>query len=164
MSIEEALVRHNLKIGELAKRTGCLVETVRYYEREGLLPEPIRSDGNYRLYGNAHVDRLRFIRQCRSLDMTLDETRRLLNLRDSPEESCCEVNTLIDEHIRHVIDRIAELKALQKQLKELRNLCQKTEAVKDCEILQSLASPPESPSCPTVGVRVHGRLNKTHKN
>ena len=157
-------MRHNLKIGELAKRTGCLVETVRYYEREGLLPEPIRSDGNYRLYGNAHVDRLRFIRQYRSLDMTLDETRRLLNLRDAPEESCHEVNTLIDEHIRHVIDRIAEMKWLQKQLKELRNRCQKTESVKNCQILQSLASPAEAPTRPTVAVRVHGRLNKTHKN
>ncbi|MHB8770505.1 MAG: Cd(II)/Pb(II)-responsive transcriptional regulator [Syntrophales bacterium] len=153
-----------LKIGELAKRTGCLVETIRYYEREGLLPETTRSDGNYRLYGNAHVERLRFIRQCRSLDMTLDETRRLLNLRDAPEESCHEVNTLIDEHICHVIDRIAELKALQKQLKDLRNLCQRTEAVKDCEILQCLASPTEAPPRPGRGARNRGRLYKTHKS
>ena len=156
-------MEHNLKIGELAKKTGCLVETIRYYEREGLLPEPIRSEGNYRLYGNAHAERLRFIRQCRSLDMTLDETRRLLNLRDAPEESCHEVNTLIDEHLCHVIDRIGELKALQKQLKELRNLCQKTEAVKNCEILQSLASPAELPSRSNDGVRVRSRLYKTHK-
>jgi Cd(II)/Pb(II)-responsive transcriptional regulator len=157
-------MKHSLKIGELAKKTGCLVETIRYYEREGLLSEPIRSDGNYRLFGNAHVDRLRFIRQCRSLDMTLDETRRLLNLRDAPEESCREVNALIDEHISHVVDRIAELKALQKQLKELRSRCQKIEAVKDCEILQSLAGPAESPSPPNDGLRVRGRLYKTHKN
>ncbi len=156
-------MKHNVKIGELAKQTGCLVETIRYYEREGLLPEPTRSDGNYRLYGNAHIERLRFIRQCRSLDMTLDETRRLLNLRDAPEESCHEVNTLIDEHISHVVDRIAELKALQKQLKELRNRCQKTEAVKDCEILQSLAGPAESPTPPAGGARIHGNLHKTHK-
>lgn len=157
-------MKHSLKIGELAKKTGCLVETIRYYERESLLPEPIRSDGNYRLYGNAHVERLRFIRQCRALDMTLDETRRLLDLRDAPEESCREVNTLIDEHIGHVVDRIDELKALQKQLKELRNYCQKIEAVKNCEILQSLASPAESSSRPNGGVRIHGRLNKTHKD
>lgn len=157
-------MKHSIKIGELAKKTGCLVETIRYYEREGLLSEPIRSDGNYRLYGNAHVERLRFIRQCRSLGMTLAQTRKLLNLRDAPEESCREVDTLIDEHICHVIDRIAEMKSLQKQLKELRNRCQRTEAVKNCQILQSLASPTESPSPPTCGVRVHGRLNKTHKN
>lgn len=156
-------MKHNVKIGELAKQTGCLVETIRYYEREGLLPEPTRSDGNYRIYNNEHVEHLRFIRQCRSLDMTLDETRRLLHLRDAPEENCHEVNTLIEEHIRHVVDRIAELKALQKQLNEIRNLCQKTAAVKDCEILQSLASPAESPPRPNGCVRVHRHLNKTHK-
>lgn len=57
-----------MKIGELAKRTGCPVETIRYYEREGLLPEPARSEGNYRQYTLAHVERLSFIRHCRSLD------------------------------------------------------------------------------------------------
>lgn len=157
-------MKHGIKIGELAKKTGCLVETVRYYEREGLLPEPIRSDSNYRLYGNTHVARLRFIRQCRSLGMTLDQTRRLLNLRDAPEESCREVDSLIDEHIGHVINRIADLKALQRQLKVLRNHCQRTEAVKDCQILQSLASLEESPTRPAGGVRVLSRLNKTHIN
>lgn len=157
-------MNHDFRIGELAKKTGCLVETIRYYEREGLLPETIRSDGNYRIYGNEHVERLRFIRQCRSLDMTLDETRRLLHLRDAPEKNCEEVNTLIEEHIRHVVDRIGELKALQKQLKEIRNLCQKTAAVKDCEILQSLASPDDQSSRTNNGVRVHGRLHKTHKD
>lgn len=66
-----------IKIGELAKRTGCEVVTIRYYEKEGLLPEPARSDGNFRLYGAAHVERLRFIRHCRSLDMSLSEIRTL---------------------------------------------------------------------------------------
>ncbi|WP_146053956.1 MerR family transcriptional regulator, partial [Pseudomonas syringae] len=74
-----------MKIGELAKLTDTQVETVRYYEREGLLPAPARSDGNYRLYTQAHVERLSFIRNCRSLDMTLEEIRSLLNLRDSPQ-------------------------------------------------------------------------------
>jgi len=156
-------MKHNLKIGELAKKTSCLVETIRYYEKEGLLPKPIRSDGNYRLYGNEHVERLRFIRQSRALDMTLEETRRLLNLRDTPEESCRGVNALIDEHISYVVDRITQLKALQKQLKELRNRCQKVETSKDCEILQSLAGPAESPIPPVGGARIHGNLNKTHK-
>ena len=140
--------------------TGCLVETIRYYEKEGLLAAPLRSEGNYRLYGDGHVERLRFIRQCRSLDMTLEETRRLLALRDAPEESCREVNVLIDEHIRHVIDRIAELRALQRQLKELRNRCRTPETVKDCEILRSLNT--ESVPRETAGKRNHGRLHKTH--
>ena len=91
-----------MKIGELAKLTDCQVETIRYYEREGLLPEPARSEGNYRLYTQAHVERLTFIRNCRSLDMTLEEIRSLLNLRDSPQDQCESVNALIDEHIHHV--------------------------------------------------------------
>ena len=112
-----------MKIGELAKLTDAQVETIRYYEREGLLPAPARSDGNYRLYTQAHVERLTFIRNCRSLDMTLEEIRSLLNLRDSPQDQCVSVNALIDEHIQHVNDRIASLQALQTQLLDLRQRC-----------------------------------------
>ena len=101
-----------LKIGELAKHTGSQVETIRYYEREGLLPAPARSEGNYRLYGQSHVERLQFIRHCRSLDMTLEEIRSLLAFRDAPEESCSAVNDLLDKHIDHVATRIKELQAL----------------------------------------------------
>lgn len=130
-----------LKIGGLAKRAGAQVETIRYYEREGLLPAPARSDGNYRLYGPAHIERLQFIRHCRSLDMTLDEIRKLLSLRDTPEESCNEVNLLLDRHIEHVSQRIREMQSLQKQLKTLRGTCHSAQAAKDCEILQTLATP-----------------------
>lgn len=129
----------SLKIGELAARTDCPVETIRYYERETLLPEPVRSQGNYRLYGNAHVERLQFIRHCRSLDMTLDEVRSLLLFRDAPETNCGEVNALLDKHIGHVAQRIGELKKLQVQLKALRAQCDSAQAVKDCGILQGLA-------------------------
>jgi Cd(II)/Pb(II)-responsive transcriptional regulator len=131
---------HALKIGDLAKRTDCQIATIRYYEQEGLLPEPARSVGNYRLYGDAHMERLRFIRHCRSLDMTLNEIRTLLSFRDAPEENCGEVNALLDEHIGHVANRMAELKALEKQLKELRSLCRSAQAAKDCGILQSLST------------------------
>ena len=81
----------NVKIGELAKRTECPVETIRYYEREGLLPPAARSESNYRQYGDVHIERLQFIRHCRSLDMTLDEIQRLLSFRDAPEKNCIEV-------------------------------------------------------------------------
>jgi Cd(II)/Pb(II)-responsive transcriptional regulator len=97
----------NLKIGDLGKRTDCPVETIRYYEQEGLLPAPARSQSNYRLYGDAHVERLQFIRHCRSLDMTLDEIRSLLRFRDAPEDNCEEVNLLLDQHIGHVARRMA---------------------------------------------------------
>ena len=129
----------NLKIGELAKRTGCQIETIRYYERQGLLHAPRRTEGNYRLYEDVHVERLRFIRQCRSLDMALDEIRTLLRFCDAPEKNCGEVNALLDEHIGQVARRVVELKAMEKRLKQLRRQCNQTRAAKDCGILRELA-------------------------
>lgn len=128
-----------LKIGELAKRTGCPAETIRYYERQGLLWAPSRSDGNFRLYDAAHVERLQFVRHCRSLDMTLDEIRSLLKFSDDPERNCDAVNALLDKHIEHVGNRIRELKSLETQLKHLRATCRHAQAVKNCGILQGLA-------------------------
>lgn len=129
-----------LKIGELSAHSGCPIETIRYYEREGLLPLAARSLGNYRLYGPSHVERLQFIRHCRSLDMTLEEVRSLLQFRDLPEENCEKINSLLDHHIDHVANRITELKALQLQLKQLRKQCHSVQAAKDCGILQGLAN------------------------
>lgn len=129
-----------LKIGELAVKTDCPVQTIRYYEREGLLPEPERSEGNYRLYGEAHLERLSIIRRCRSLDMSLDEIRTLLRFRDAPDENCAEVNTLLDAHIEHVAARIAELNMLERELKQLRQQCNTEHAAKNCGILNNLAA------------------------
>jgi Cd(II)/Pb(II)-responsive transcriptional regulator len=130
----------SFKIGELARQTASSVETIRYYEQQGLLPQPARSDGNYRLYSGAHVKRLQFIRHCRALDMTLDEIRTLLDFRDTPEADCAGVNTLLDRHIDHVAHRIKELKALQSQLKELRTRCTSVQSsTAECGILQGLA-------------------------
>jgi Cd(II)/Pb(II)-responsive transcriptional regulator len=129
-----------LKIGELAKRSGCQVETIRFYEKEGLLPPAIRSQGNYRLYGESHAERLLFIRHCRSLDMTLHEIRQLLLFKDAPQETCTEVNQILDKHIDHVAHRIHELTELQKQLSQLRSLCDNPTAGKDCGILHNLAT------------------------
>jgi Cd(II)/Pb(II)-responsive transcriptional regulator len=133
-------MEQHLKIGELASRSGCIVETVRFYEKEGLLPAPTRTAGNYRLYTETHVERLSFIRHCRSLDMTLEEIRSLLTFQDAPESDCGEVNRVLDKHITHVAQRIAELKGLQKQLKELRSLCSIAQTSKDCKILQKLCN------------------------
>ncbi len=127
-----------MKIGELAKATDCQVETIRYYERENLLPEPARSEGNYRLYTQAHVERLTFIRNCRTLDMTLEEIRSLLSLRDSPQDQCESVNALVDEHIQHVKARIDGLLALQEQLVDLRQRCTPQTHIDQCAILQQL--------------------------
>ncbi|WP_329605275.1 Cd(II)/Pb(II)-responsive transcriptional regulator [Undibacterium fentianense] len=129
-----------LKIGELAKRSGCQVETIRFYEKEGLLPPAVRSQGNYRLYSEMHAERLQFIRHCRSLDMTLHEIRQLLQYKDAPQETCVEVNYLLDKHIEHVAHRITELLQLQKQLTHLRSLCDNPTLGKNCGILHNLAT------------------------
>lgn len=133
-----------MKIGELSERTGTQIETIRFYEREGLLPEPSRSTGNYRIYEERHAQRLAFIRHCRSLDMALDEIRALLRFIEAPNENCGEVNTLLDTHINHLAQRILELKVLEKDLKDLRRLCTQEQAAKDCKILCKLtqAAPP----------------------
>ena len=134
----------NFKIGELATAGGCQVETIRYYEREGLLPQPARSEGNYRLYGAEHVERLTFIRHCRSLGMSLVDVRRLLHFKDAPDESCNEVNVLLDTHIAQIAERMIELQNLQRHMLALRSHCNQNQPAKDCGILHGLALGAES--------------------
>lgn len=141
-----------MKIGDLAKVTQTQAETIRFYEREGLLHEPPRSNGNYRMYGAEHLERLSFIRHCRSLDMTLDEIRALLRFQDAPRENCHAINDVLDEHIEHVARRIRELKALQKELKTLREQCEGVAA--ECGILDGLKK--VNARKPTHGFAIHG--------
>ncbi|KIQ36840.1 Cd(II)/Pb(II)-responsive transcriptional regulator [Variovorax paradoxus] len=151
-----------MKIGELAKAANTPVETIRYYEREQLLPAPARTDGNYRIYDDEHAQRLGFIRRCRSLDMTLDEIRSLLKFRDAPQDDCGQVNQLLDDHIGHVAARISELKTLEKQLKALRLQCCGPESANACGILQELDTATPAPE--TFGQHaghVHGSLHGT---
>lgn len=129
-----------MKIGDLARRFGVPVETIRYYEREQLLPLPDRTASNYRVYGPAHIDRLRFIVNCRALDMTLDEIRSLLTYHDRPTEDCGEVTRLLDEHIGHVSQRIEELRRLETQLRRLRSVCRHGGSTGNCGILKSLGT------------------------
>lgn len=129
-----------MKIGELAQATGTPAETIRFYEKEGLLAGPMRTEGNYRIYGQEHLERLAFIRHCRFLDMALDEIRALLKFKQSPQENCAGVNDLLDAHIGHVAHRIRELRALEKQLKSLRDQCAIADAAGECGILKELSS------------------------
>lgn len=129
-----------MKIGELARTARCTVETVRYYEKEGLLPCPERTIANYRSYGPLHVERLRFIRNCRSLDMSHDEIRALLALKQQPDATCVGVNQILDTHIAHVTDRISELCHLQEELLELRGRCQEELNIGACKILHGLTT------------------------
>lgn len=129
-----------MRIGDLAVAAGTPVQTIRFYEREGLIPPPQRADNNYRMYLPAHAERLAFIRQCRNLDMALDEVRALLKLRDAPALDCGEVNTLLDDHIGHVAQRIRELRALEKDLKALRARCMSPHPIAECGILNGIDS------------------------
>jgi len=148
-----------MKIGELSAAAATPVETIRYYERIGLLPEPSRSGGNFRLYEAPHLERLQFIRYCRSLDMSLDEIRVLLKFKDAPDASCGDVNALLDEHIGHVSRRIRELRTLESQLKELRRRCGSERTAHECGILAGLdQAAHEQPATPAP----HSHLRSVH--
>lgn len=145
-----------MRIGELSKVTGTPIETIRFYEREELVPRPERTEGNFRIYEEVHKERLAFIRHCRSLDMALDEIRTLLQFKDSPAENCGEVNDLLDSHIGHVADRIRELRSLEKQLRTLREQCLVASGSKDCGILQVLSKPAKTAGAPAAKHHVRG--------
>ena len=150
-----------MKIGELASQTGTTAETIRYYESEGLLPAPARTTGNYRLYGPLHVERLAFIRHCRSLDMALGEIRALLHFKDDPQTNCGGVNELLDEHVGHVAARIRELKALETQLKSLRAMCRDVQGSDACGILKGLGAPPAGVVSEAAPLKKH--IRGTHR-
>jgi Cd(II)/Pb(II)-responsive transcriptional regulator len=129
-----------MQIGELAKRSGCQAETVRYYEREGLLPQPERTTGNYRVYDEGHLERLRFIRNCRAVGITLEDVRRLLFFRDRPELACLEINELLDTHLARLDEQVEDLIRLRAYLRELRACCDTPRTAGDCGILAGLDS------------------------
>lgn len=145
-----------MKIGELAAASATAVETIRYYEREGLLPEPARTESNYRSYGEQHLARLQFVRYCRGLDMSLEEIRVLLRFKDAPDENCGDVNAVLDEHMLHVSRRIRELRTLEKELKALRARCGETRQAQDCGILEGLSTASSAPR------KTRGHLKGVH--
>ncbi len=135
-----------MKIGELATRAGCDVQTVRFYEREGLLAEPERQASGYRNYAAPHLQRLQFIRHCRSLDIPLPDIRELLQLAAAPSQSCGQVNALLDDHIARVQVRLGALRALEQQLLALRSCCT-GEPSQACAILDSFMTAAEQHAC-----------------
>lgn len=147
-----------MKISDLAKAAHTQTETIRFYERKGLLPEAARNGANYRLYDASHVQRLAFIRHCRSLDMTLGEIATLLRFKDAPGDDCTEVNTLLDAHVGHVAQRIKELKALEKELRALRLQCATSQQAANCGILSGLdaAARLGRPGGPQAPGHIHG--------
>lgn len=136
-----------MKIGELAQRSSCKVETVRFYEREGLLEAPEREDNGYRNYTNDHVVKLNFIRHCRLLGMGLPDVRILRSLQNQPELACDEINHLIDSKIEHVRQQIKSLHLLEQQLRMLRDTCSSDTRVGECKILHNLELAAEGKDC-----------------
>lgn len=127
-----------MRIGELAECTQTPVDTIRYYERLGLLAKPRRTSSNYRSYTPVAVERLNFIRRCRALDMSLQEVGALLLFCDEPRRQCGSVDSVLDEHIDHVEGRIAQLQRLARQLRQLRAVCKAPGTAAQCQILSSL--------------------------
>jgi len=136
-----------MRIGELSRKAGVDVETVRFYEREGLLDAPARTESGYRSYGEGDLERLHFVRHCRSLDMPLAEIRRLIELSRERSVSCDEVNALVRRHLARVQAKRRSLEELEKQLTALNAQCQSGHRVADCGILEDLIHAAHGEAC-----------------
>lgn len=127
-----------MKIGALATATSTKVETVRYYEKIGLLASPARSASNYRSYGSEHLARLSFIRRARHLGFSLESVRELLTLSDDDDQSCEAVDSIATAHLAEVERKIADLSALHAELTKVLGSCRHG-TIADCKIIESLA-------------------------
>ena len=128
-------------IGVLARRTGCPIQTIRYYERIGLLPKPPRSAGGHRVYGDRHEARLALVMKARALDLPLKDVRRLVELAERVVPACAEARDLAATHLGAIARRIADLRALQRTLAAYVADCDAkcaTGAVPDCGLATGL--------------------------
>lgn len=136
-----------MRIKALSDATGVEIETIRYYEKQGLLPAPARSANGYRTYGPAQLERLAFVRHCRALDMPLADVQRLLNLVDTPAGHCHDVDLLVDAQLARVRARLHSMHALEKQLVQLRAQCSGEHADGECGILHELVAAAHGEAC-----------------
>lgn len=127
-----------MKIGKLAAATGLSVQTIRYYEQQYLLTKPQRSEGNYRLYDKSAVVQLNFIKQCRSLGISITDIKTIMSLQRQPKDSCQEVNKMIQQHLLNVSDKIEQLQQLEQTLRTISNACQSSNDIAHCGILKHL--------------------------
>ena len=143
------------RIGEASRRSGVSSANMRYYEKEGLLSPGAREDNSYRLYSEADVHRLRFIRLCRAMDMSLDEVRTLLALDARPPLDVHTACHTLDEHLDHVRTRLQELQALEQDLRALRGRCDGTDA--HCHVLDALHAQADAPMAKLPASTAHKR-------
>ena len=136
------------RIGDAARLSGVSAANIRYYEKQGLLRPGVRGDNSYRFYSDADLHRLRFIRLCRAMDMSLDEVRRLLALDANSAQAGHQACATLDAHLAHVRERLAELRVLEKQLRSLRGRC---DGVADhCHVIEALHDRAEAEPVPPL--------------
>lgn len=128
----------DFSIGQLAAQTGSKVQTIRYYEQIGLMPEPLRTEGNQRRYGQQHMSRLAFIRHSRELGFPLDAIRELLSLADVPDRSCSAADAIAKRQLEQVERRIKQLTALRAEFKRMIAECQGGK-ICECRVIEVLA-------------------------
>ena len=128
----------NFSIGELARRTGVKVPTIRYYEQIGVLPSPPRTEGQQRRYDVGHAGRLNFVRHARELGFEVDAIRELLAMSANPNQSCAEVDEMARRHVAAIDRRIAHLSALRAELQRTIDECGRGR-VCDCRVIETLA-------------------------
>jgi len=146
-----------LPIGALSKQTGCNIETIRYYEKAGLLPTPARSPAGYRRYGSADLKRLSFIRRARALGFSIEEVRKLLKLADERRRPCAEVRVVAGAHLEDVQAKIADLRAMERVLRETVAKCASGRSP-DCPLIESLSR--EGPGNPSTLAASHVRAHR----
>lgn len=132
-----------LRIGALANQTGCQVETIRYYERIGVLPEPMRGENNYRYYDDTHRRRLLFVRRSRELGFSLEEIRKLLGMIDGGTYTCDEIHALGQSHLQSVREKLRDLQRMETALAELVGRCSGGNTP-DCSMLEALFEMPKT--------------------
>jgi MerR family mercuric resistance operon transcriptional regulator len=126
-----------LSIGTLSARSGVNIETIRYYEKIGVMPKPSRSAGGYRVYEPEHVKRLHFVRRGRELGFSLDELRGLLRLVDGHAYTCAQVHALAVTHVKDIREKIADLRRLERAMSEMAAQCTGDE-VPECPVIDAL--------------------------
>lgn len=128
-----------MKIGEIGRKTGLKVETIRFYEAEGLIGPPSRSGGNYRVYDRTQLDRLSFIKRSRDLGFTLDQVRDLLRLADDPRGSCAEADGILATHVEEINRKLADLVALRSEVVQWGGGCEAS-TIAECKVIDALSS------------------------
>ncbi|MDN3721572.1 helix-turn-helix domain-containing protein [Roseibium salinum] len=124
-------------MGELSRHTGVKVPTIRYYEKEGLLEAPLRTEGNQRRYRQSDLDRLGFIRHCRDLGLPMEAIRDLIELSQHPDKPCEAADRIAVQQLEAVRQRIAHLKKLEAELKRIAASCKGPHTVTECNVLKA---------------------------